>query len=397
MSTATHPIFCKSAAALPSVVQQLRQRLTRLCMASIPVKAFEVVTPDGAAYMVGAGKPFFTVRLLTPAGEAALQSLDELSIAEAFMNGGLDIEGDVLQSLRYRTMLSDRHPLRYLAATYLVPLLRGQARSDEKWIKSHYDIDADFFILWLDRRIRGYSHGMFHHDDEPLEDGMERKFRYAMNAANIKPGDRVLDIGGGWGSFLEFAGSQGVRVTSVTISAASEKFMTDLIHRRNLPCQAVKQHFLEYRNEVPFDAIVNLGVTEHLPGYKRTLHNYTRLLKPGGRVYLDCYTGERHGMPSFITKWIYEGNTSPLNFKLYMAALETTPLELIEAVNDRHNYFLTCKKWAENLEAIRDEVVSRWGLHLYQRFRLYLWAAANSFDSGTLCAHHMVLEKPCTQ
>ena len=102
-------------------------------------------------------------------------------------------------------------------------------------------------------------------------------------------------------------------------------------------------------------------------------------------------------MPSFITKWIYEGNTSPLNFKLYMAALETTPLELIEVANDRHNYFLTCKKWAENLEAVRDEVVSRWGLHLYQRFRLYLWAAANSFDTGTLCAHHMVLEKTCVK
>ena len=397
MSTATQPIVYKPAAACPEVVQQMRLRLARLNRDTVPVKPFEVVTPDGSAYIVGAGRPVFSVKLLTPAGEAALKSLDELSIAEAFMNGDLDIAGDLLQSLRYRIMLSDRHPLRYLAATYIEPLFRGQTRSDEKWIKSHYDIDADFFILWLDRRIRGYSHGLFEYDEESLEDGMERKFRYAMNAANIKPGDRVLDIGGGWGSFLEFAGSQGVQVTSVTISAASEKFMTDVIRRRNLPCQVVRQHFLEYRNEQPFDAIVNLGVTEHLPDYKSTVHNYTRLLNPGGRVYLDCYTGERHGMPSFITKWVYEGNTSPLNFKLYMAALETTPLELIEVVNDRHNYFLTCKKWAENLEAVRDEVVSRWGLHLYQRFRLYLWAAANSFDSGTLCAHHMVLEKPCVK
>jgi Mycolic acid cyclopropane synthetase len=83
--------------------------------------------------------------------------------------------------------------------------LRGQ--SDEKWIKSHYDIDADFFILWLDRRIRGYSHGLFEHDDEPLEDGMERKFRYAMKAANIKPGDRVLDIGRAFQFLLAWIGA----------------------------------------------------------------------------------------------------------------------------------------------------------------------------------------------
>jgi len=58
--------------------------------------------------------------------------------------------------------------------------------------------------------------------------------------------------------------------------------------------------------------------------------------------------------------------------------------------NDWRNYFLTCKKWAENLEGVRDVVVAKWGIHLYQRFRLCLWAAANSFDLGTLCAHHMV-------
>ena len=99
-------------------------------------------------------------------------------------------------------------------------------------------------------------------------------------------------------------------------------------------------------------------------------------------------------MPSFITKWVYEGNTSPLCIEKYTAELAKTPLELIEIQNDRRNYFLTCKKWAENLEAVRDIVIARWGQHLYQRFRLYLWSASNSFDLGTLSALHMVLELP---
>jgi len=375
-------------------VSIVRKRHALLELRNVPVKAFGVSTPDGAWELIGAGSPAFTIKLTDAAGVAAIESFDELTIAEAFMDGHLDIDGEMLQSLRYRAMLSDPRPLRYLFATYVEPFFRGQIQSDKKWIKSHYDIDADFFLLWLDKRIRGYSHAFFESDDETLEVAMERKFHYAMNACNIRPGDRVLDIGGGWGSFLEYAGSQGVEVTSLTISAASETFMNGIIQRGNLPCRAIRQHFLEYRSDEPYDAIVNFGVTEHLPDYRRTVENYVRLLKPGGRVYLDAYSGERHGMPSFITKWVYEGNTSPLCIEKYTAELAKTPLELIEIQNDRRNYFLTCKKWAENLEAVRDIVIARWGQHLYQRFRLYLWSASNSFDLGTLSALHMVLELP---
>jgi cyclopropane-fatty-acyl-phospholipid synthase len=158
----------------------------------------------------------------------------------------------------------------------------------------------------------------------------------------------------------------------------------------------VKEHFLEYRplNAEPFDAIVNLGVTEHLPDYRRTLAQYERLLKPGRRVYLDAYSGPRHGMPSFISKWVFQGNTSPLCLERYLTEVARTPFEVVVIKNDRHNYFLSCKKWAENLEAKRDEVIARWGKHLYRRFVLYLWSAANSFETGTLSAHHMILQLP---
>ena len=394
MSTAIPQIAAARPQAPASVVSKLLERYAALEKNRIPVRPFAVATPDGRVCPVGAGEPAFTLKLLSARGERAVASFDELSIAEAFMNGDIDIEGDLLQSLRYRAMLSDRRPIRYLMSTYVVAFLTGQVSSDKRWIRSHYDIDPEFFLLWLDPSLRGYSHAFFERDDEPLESGMRRKFEYALKACDIRPGSRVLDIGGGWGSFLEFAGSRGAQVTSITISKVSERFMNEIIRRRGLDCRVVRQHFLEYRSAEPYDAIVNLGVTEHLPDYRRTVENYQRLLKPGGRVYLDFYSGERYGMPSFITKWVYEGNTSPCCFERYMAALARTSLELVELQNDRHNYFLTCKKWAENLEAARETVVARWGMHLYQRFRLYLWAAANSFDTGTLSAHHMVLERP---
>lgn len=376
------------------LAQTLQQRYEALVAREEQVRPFELRLPDRSSRLIGQGEPIFAIGVVNDRGWRALASFDELSVAEAYLNGDLDLDGDMLQTFRYRAVLTDRRPLRYLFVTYLIPFFTGQVASDKRWIKSHYDIDPEFFLLWLDKKLRGYSHAFFEDEAEPLEVGMERKFRYAFKACGIRPGERVLDIGGGWGSFCEFAGKQGVRVTSLTISNESEKYITDLIRREQLNCQVINEHFLEYSCNEPFDAIVNLGVTEHLPDYRRTLRQYQRLLKPGRRVYLDAYSGDWHGMPSFITKWVYEGNTSPLNLPKFFTELARTPFELIQIENDRHNYYLTCKKWAENLEAARDTVISRWGQQLYRRFYLYLWSAANSFLTGTLSAHHVVMELP---
>jgi len=383
------------------LVAGLRGRFEAVRAKGAPVRPFELRLPDRTSHRIGGeGEPAFSVRLVTEKGLAALAAYDELRIAEAYMEGDLDIEGEMLAALKLRSVLGDPHPLRYLAATFLSPLLLGQASRDKKWIKSHYDVDPQFFVLWLDSKLRAYSHGFFERDDETLEAGMVRKFQYAFDAVGLKPGQRVLDIGGGWGSFLQFAGEQGVHVTSITISDESEKWMKELISRRGLPGEVVKEHFLEYRPprsagpSKKFDAIVNLGVTEHLPDYRRTLAQYARLLEPGRRVYLDAYSGRKHGMPSFITKWVFQGNTSPLCLEEYLHEVAATPFEVVAVKNDRHNYFLSCKKWAENLEAKRQEVVARWGTFLYRRFVLYLWAAANSFETGTLQAHRMILQLP---
>ncbi|HEV8629205.1 MAG TPA: class I SAM-dependent methyltransferase, partial [Thermoanaerobaculia bacterium] len=282
------------------LVAALGRRHAALGATALP---FELRLPDRTSHSIGGpGEPAFTVHLVSEKGVAALAAADELAVAEAFMDGDLDLEGDLLAVLKHRRLLGDPHPLRYLVATYVAPLLLGQVGRDKKWIKSHYDVDPDFFLLWLDHELRAYSHGFFADDGESLEAGMERKFRYAFDACGLRPGQRVLDIGGGWGSFLQFAGEQGVHVTSLTISAASARTMRRLIAERGLAGEVVEQHFLEYRAREPFDAIVNLGVTEHLPDYRRSLAQYQRLLKPGRRVYLDAYSGARHGMPSFISK-----------------------------------------------------------------------------------------------
>ena len=369
----------------------LQQRVDALTAEGRAGKPFEIVMPDHQSRAFGRGEPASRVHLVTRKGVDALISLDELAICEAYMDGDINITGDLYDLIGYRSLLSDNRPLQYLWATYARTVLLGQVRADKKGIGSHYDIAPEFFQIWLDKSVRGYSHAFFNSDDEPLEPAMERKFQYGIDACGIKPGDRVLDIGGGWGSFVQYAGRKGIRVTSVTISQESEKFLKEPIQREGLPCTAIREHLLEFRPQEPFDAICNFGVTEHLPDYRGTIAQYQRLPKPGRNIYLDCYSGDRHRMSSFVTKWVFEGNTSPLALDRYFAELARTDFEVLLLQDDRHNYYLTCKKWAENLEQVQHQVTTRWGQHLYRRFRLYLWSSARAFADRTLGAHRMVL------
>jgi len=356
---------------------------------------FEFRLPDRPLRRAEEGVIKFRLTFRNQRAVDALKSLDEMRIGEAYLFGDLSIDGDLTAALDMRSSLTDKHLLAYLWSNYGQSLFRGQVRSDTSWISEHYDEDSDFYLSFLDEKARCYSHAYFAADDEPLESAVQRKLSTAMDSCGMRPGWRVLDIGAGWGAFTEHAGKRGVHVTSLTISKESETYVNDLIARESLPCRVICEHFLEHRVEEPYDAIVNLGVTEHLPDYAATLQQYQRLLKPGGRVFLDaCATQKKHPFSAFTTKYIWPGNSTPLVLSEYLEEVAKTPLELISLVNDRHNYLLTTKAWATNLDRARNEVVRRHGEVLYRRFRLYLWGCVHQFTTREVTAYRMLLELP---
>jgi cyclopropane-fatty-acyl-phospholipid synthase len=360
-------------------------------MAERGAPSFALQLPGGEPARFGRGEPAATVVVNDRRGAAALATMDAMAVCEAYLAGKLDVVGEIKPLLALRSMFSDRHPLRS-AMRFVRPLLLGQVASDRAFIAAHYDREPEFYLLFLDGRHRCYSQGVFASDDEPLEDAMTRKLDFALDAVGAKPGDRVLDVGGGWGAFTQHAGRRGVRVTSLTISRESEAFIAALIDREGLPCQVVREHLYQHRPGERYDAIVNLGVTEHLPDYGDTLRQYARLLKPGGRVCLDASaTRQKYDVSAFFERYIFRGNGSPLCLHDYLREVARSPFEVESVVNDRHNYQLTTLHWARNLDRNRDQIERRWGKAAYRVFQLYLWGCVDGFERDEIQAYRWVM------
>jgi cyclopropane-fatty-acyl-phospholipid synthase len=375
------------------VISTLDKRYRRYFAFRPPV-SFAVQTPDGQTRAFGPDHPEFTITANDGEGVAALSSMDQLQVALAYLDGHLDVDGDMMSVLTMRKFFPDIHPVAWLSR-FAPMVLRGGAEHDRRSIAAHYDRESDFFLTFLDNRHRCYTQGVFASDDEPLEDAMTRKMDVAIQAIGVKPGDHVLEVGGGWGAFTEYAGRRGIQVTTLTLSEESERFLTDLIAANNLPATVVRRHVLHYSAPARYDAIVNMGVTEHLPDYRTTVRKYAELVKPGGRVYLDALAMRRkHRVSTFMSRYIYPGKSSPLVLHSYLKHVARSPFDLISVTDDRHNYFLTCREWARRLDDSRDEIVRRWGEQLYRRYRVFLWGSAGAFHSGLVQAYRWVLQMP---
>ncbi|HEX5596006.1 MAG TPA: class I SAM-dependent methyltransferase [Micromonosporaceae bacterium] len=378
--------------AAADLTSRLQRRYDRF-FGSRPAVPFAVAVPGGT-HTFGGGDPVFTIRVRHPQGAQALASLDQFGVAVAYLRGWLDVDGDLAAALRMRGFFRDVHPIAFLSRFTPGALFHGRKEDDRRAISRHYDEESEFFLTFLDRRHRCYTQGVFVTDDEPLEDAMTRKMDLALEAIGVQPGDRVLEIGGGWGAFAEHAARRGIQVTTTTLARESEKFLTEFFEREQLPVRVVRQHIFGYHSDQPYDAIVNMGVTEHLPDYRTTLRKYAELLRPGGRIYLDALAMRRkHLVSTFMKRYIYPGNSAPLLLHQYLRQVARSPFELLSVTDDRHNYFLTCREWARRLDAAREEIVARWGEPLYRRFRLFLWGSAVGFDTGMVQAYRWVLRR----
>jgi len=352
------------------------------------------VFPDGRRRGIGAGAASFSVILRNDRALRALASMDEGRVGDAYVAGDLDIEGDMLRPFEIRRSMGDRHYAITLWR-FLQPLLLGQVRTNQRAISSHYDVDPGFFLSFLDIDRPSYTQGIFRSEEEALGEATLRKFDYCYEKLKLKPGDHILEIGPGWGAWFEYASRRGVRCTGVTNSRESVDYLRRRAADLSLDWSVIQCDFLTYEPEEKYDAIVIMGVIEHLPDYGTVLRRFSALLKPGGLIFLDgSACTKKYELSSFMVKYIYGGNHSFLVLHDLLDQMSRTPLRVRELHNDRHDYFLTFRHWATNFERNRQAVIARFGEFNYRRFRLYLWGAAYEFLSGSLDCYRMIIEYP---
>jgi len=355
--------------------------------------AVELALLNGERHTFGSGVPQFRVRERTAGALPALRSLDLGRIADAYLNGDFDVEGNLLAMYDLRPYLSDFHPL-YYAWRFIQPLVFGQVGTNARAIQSHYDLDPEFYLGFLGG-ARCYTQGIFERPDEPLEIAQRRKLDFCLDACRLGPGSHVLEVGPGWGAFAEHAARRGIRLTTLTNSRRSVEYMRDLGRRLGLSWEVVETDLLAHRDDRQYDAVVLMGIMEHLPDYAAVLERFRALVRPGGHVYLDASAARvKYTASSFIYRRIYPGNHSFFVLHDFLRAVAKTPFHVLGIHDDRVSYYRTFVHWARNLEANRDRLVRLIGEWDYRRFHLYLWGSAHCFLTDTLQCYRIVLQKP---
>jgi cyclopropane-fatty-acyl-phospholipid synthase len=355
---------------------------------------FTVELPSGESRKVGDGEPTFMIGLRNECALRAVRSLDEGNISEAYIHGDIDLEGDMLKPFDLRQSLDDQHPL-VAAWRFLEPLLFGQVYTNKRAISSHYNADPNLFLSFLDPVFPAYSQGVYESDDEPLAKALQRKFDWALEQCGIGKGTRVLEIGPGWGAFAGHALQAGARFTGITNSEVSQTYLRGKLANFGNNFDIELTDFYQYQPKEKFDAIVIMGVIEHLPDYERVLKKFSSLLKPGGKVFLDGSAWKKkYELSTFMIRHIYPGNHSFLVLDDFLNKMFKTDFEVDVIHNDRWSYYLTFKQWAMNLDAHKEYIQRTFGDFEFRKFRLYLWGATYEFLHRNLDCYRLILSKP---
>jgi cyclopropane-fatty-acyl-phospholipid synthase len=342
----------------------------------------------------------------------------DLGLARAYVAGYMDVDGDMFTAL---TMLSgdriatlsirDRVAvLRRLGIHIVKPIppppeelrpglwwgLRHSLRRDAKAISHHYDVSNRFYE-WLLGPTMAYTCAVFPSPTSTLEEAQEEKVDLVCRKLDLKPGQRLLDVGCGWGTMvLHAAEHYGARVIGVTLSRQQAEWGSQAIADRGLGHLAEIRH-QDYRNvgETDFDAVSSIGLTEHigarnLPGYVAFLASRVR---PQGRFLNHCITRPATFSPAraggFINRYVFpDGELEAVG--TIIAAIQDNGFEVRHEENFREHYALTCAAWGANLEDHWDEAVAEVGEGTARVWRLYLAGSRLGFAQRRIELHQVL-------
>lgn len=345
----------------------------------------EIRAADGRAERVGLEDPIVEVRAANADGLTALRSLSELEIAEAYLRGDIDIEGDLVAAMRLRPALSDVRPL-MRAWTMLEPVVFGRRRLNPGWIAKHYDSE-NMQLYGIDTLYNVYTPGLYETEDESLEEGAVRKLEYAYDRLGLAPGASLLDVGCGWGGFLRFCAERGVQATGISLSRHQLAYARSRLEDDNLEARAHYQDFFTYEPDRRFDAISLMGSIEDLSDYRAVMRRLERWLAPGGRIYMDFASKDRPwGIATFVTRYVWPGAFRLVYLPSFTRALAHSHFDVVELENDRRNYYLWPLKGLERWTDRREEIVDATDERTWRLMTLLMAGTAHLMSEWSIWA-----------
>ncbi|MFQ3661130.1 MAG: cyclopropane-fatty-acyl-phospholipid synthase family protein [Chloroflexaceae bacterium] len=387
-------------------------------------RAFAVVFWDGSREQPGHQAPEFTLVLRRPdALRRMLVPPSELTLAEAYLRGDIEIEGDpgaasgvadtlgallaapgrlARVALRLQALPhTDGSPVPADGGRFYHAGLRHSLERDRAAVRHHYDLGNDFYALWLDRRMV-YSCAYFPTGGETLDEAQEAKLELICRKLRLRPGERLLDIGCGWGGLICYAAERyGVEALGITLSQAQAELARERIAAAGLSGRC-RVEICDYRELPPaavFDKVVSVGMVEHvgrtqMPTYFEAAFRHTRpgglflnhgivLAAPPPRGALSRLGARLWGQGAFIQRYIFpDGELLPAGEMLSYA--EEQGFEPRDLESLREHYALTLDHWRRRLEERRNEAVALVGEQVYRAWRLYLAGSAWRFRVGQI-------------
>lgn len=336
---------------------------------------------------------------------------DLLRLAEAYLAERVEVEGE-LESLftladHFETLslpMADR--LRLLGRAWRLPrsgtgagTVRGAGPepNSRSAIARHYDVGNDFYGLWLDAE-RVYSCAYFRDPDQSLDEAQRDKLDYICRKLRLRPGQRLLDIGCGWGALACWAARHhGVQVHGITLSEAQYRWARERVRAEGLEAR-VRIELRDYRElegAAEYDRIVSVGMFEHIgvasfPRYFETVH---RLLRPGG-LFLNHGITSEHGwrdtpLTRFMNRYIFpDGELA--RFGQVILAMEQAGFEIADVESLRRHYALTLRHWVSRLEASQKAAAACTDRRTWRLWRLYMAGCAHYFDEGSINVYQIL-------
>jgi cyclopropane-fatty-acyl-phospholipid synthase len=402
-----------------------------------PQRTFDVRFWDGTVDRGANPSPPFTLVLNRPAAlRRMLLPPNELSIVESYLAGDVDIEGSMEAASNLGEAIGGRlrTPLAIAKLVKMVIGLPGQAEDDladtrfpeharklgprhtpvrdAAAIQFHYDVGNSFYKLWLDKRMV-YSCAYFHSPDDTLEDAQEAKLDLICRKLRLKPGERLLDIGCGWGGLIMHAAEHyGVDATGITLSENQASLAQERIQQAGLSdrCRVAIRDYRTLAEGDAYDKISSIGMVEHvglshLPVYFASAY---RALKPGGLFLNHGIVSLGEARPrsvgekifrkfwradAFIDKYVFpDGKLTATSDAI--AAAEGAGFEVRDVESLREHYAMTLRHWVKSLEEKTQDATALVGPHTFRVWRLYMAASANAFTTAAINVLQTLLAKP---